>query len=481
MFIDINWSKEKPQKLEDTFVEKARRFVKNESQNNTWSRAYDYDTTSIEVFRAISTDSTLRQIVSHYVELTLRQGFTIKSSDNEINKRLQRRLREIEIASNSDLNLIIRRAMRDFIAYGNAYLTFKRNAKNASGKSYIFTDGSKLEPISALFPVDPYNMMIHRGKHGSLLEYRQDINLIDGKNDFTWYLDPTKEIVSLSGSGKRTNGVAVFKPNDVLHFRYDESDLAFGRSFLLEAIEDLLILRHIESVMIRLIEEGEFYVKTYKVGSPSQPGGSKQAKQAEEIISNSVSEEFLIIPGNHDIEIKEMSSLKDVMNYANYFRNRYYGSLGVSVVSMGEPGAANRATADTATDAMYDKARDFQRVFAAQFRSQFLIHLVMDMGYAPENLDNETMPKLIFPDPDVDRAIKLENEAVYLYEHEAITEDEMRNRIGMESVENRDGMYLNKVKIPLAEAQAQAKLMGFNPNETSNKINPQNQHTGGNE
>jgi len=479
-----NTNAQKHNIYDDAELESAKRVVKNESEN--WQKMYDYDTTSLEVFKAISSDSTLRQIVARYIEVTLRQGFTIKSDDEEINKKLHKRLLEIEIASGSKLYMILRKMMHDLIAYGNAFLTLKRNAANSSGKPYVFIDGSKLEPVSAVFHVDPYNMMVSRNKHGRIVGYRQDINMNDWKYDYTWYADPDREIIPLGTGGKRSSGVVTFDPNDVVHVKYDESNLAFGRSFLLEAIEDLLILRRIESVITRMIDEGEFYVKIYTVGTKESPGTKKQTMAAKEIIEDSVPEEFLLIPGNHDIDFKEMSSLKDLKEYAEYFKRRYYGALGVSPVSMGEPGAANRATADSSNEGMYDKARDFQMILSSVLESTLMTHIVMDLGYSPEDLDEHSMPKVVFPDPDVDKAIKLENEATHLYEHFAITREEMRRKLGMEPIADDDkGTYLHQVKIPIIEAEARAKAkaaMESGSADTDNRVQPQNQHSnGGNE
>jgi hypothetical protein len=110
-----------------------------------------------------------------------------------------------------------------------------------------------------------------------------------------------------------------------------------------------------------------------------------------------------------------------------------------------------------------------------------LEHIVIDMGYNPKTLVDK-MPKLIFNDPDVDTLVKLQNQAVYLYEHSAITFSEMREQLGMHTEVDEEDMYIYHVKKPQVEWQAEAKpgLINTEPEnsaETENKVNPQNQHT----
>jgi hypothetical protein len=58
------------------------------------------------------------------------------------------------------------------------------------------------------------------------------------------------------------------------------------------------------------------------------------------------------------------------------------------------------------------------------------------------------MPKLVFNEPDIDLAIKKQNHAVYLYEHSAITQSEMRKLLDMPKISEQEDMYIYRVKIP---------------------------------
>jgi hypothetical protein len=58
------------------------------------------------------------------------------------------------------------------------------------------------------------------------------------------------------------------------------------------------------------------------------------------------------------------------------------------------------------------------------------------------------MPKLKFNEPDIDTLIKYQNQIVYMYEHSAITQTEMRQKLGFNPKIDEKDMYIYKVKIP---------------------------------
>ena len=100
-----------------------------------------------DVHKIVRSEPIIRQTIHRYMEVALRYGFEIKSSDKEVDRAVARRIHEIEVASGIGMYELIRNGMHDFIAYGNAFYVFARDKKNASGKPYVYWDGTKLEPI----------------------------------------------------------------------------------------------------------------------------------------------------------------------------------------------------------------------------------------------------------------------------------------------------------------------------------------------
>ncbi|MBN3585794.1 hypothetical protein JYB64_25730, partial [Algoriphagus aestuarii] len=82
----------------------------------------------------------------------------------------------------------------------------------------------------------------------------------------------------------------------------------------------------------------------------------------------------------------------------------------------------------------------------------FIIHeLLLEGGFDPITNPRDDVD-FVFNEIDLDAKIKSENQAVFLYQHNAITEDEMRARIGKDPITDRSKLYLNLVTIPRALA-----------------------------
>ncbi|HRV03251.1 MAG TPA: hypothetical protein P5539_16260, partial [Mesotoga sp.] len=99
-------------------------------------QSFEFSNLVVKLRDAIRSDSILRQWVSNTVEGCMRHGFNVMSNDEGINKKLQERMREIEVASKTTMYRFVRTMLYNFIAYGNAYAVLIRNAGNSSGRSY---------------------------------------------------------------------------------------------------------------------------------------------------------------------------------------------------------------------------------------------------------------------------------------------------------------------------------------------------------
>lgn len=472
--LDIFKKREQPVKQEDRIAaERSKAVTPDYINTSSFEKATLYNSTALEIKKAITTDASIRQIGARFREVALQNGFKIESGDPQIDKYIKKRLREIETASSKKLNMVIRRAMGDLIYYGNFFINTRRTEGNSSGNVYEFI-GTQLNPITSMFCIDPVSIIVSTDRHGTVKEYRQDVRYHNESMMFFYnYEDDVVPTANIKGKN-----FPKFTTYEMMHGRYDESDSVFGRSFFLESLEDLMILRMIESVMAHMIETNQFYVPVIYVGTKDAPGTPERISAVRNEIENASDDGFLILPGNCEVDYKDIANLSDLKGYAEYFRNRYYGSLGVSPVVMGEPGAANRATADETSQGVYDKARDFQKVFSEAFETQFLDHILMDMGFNPEEVEEEQRPKLIFPDPDIDSMIKLENQTIFLYEHNAITEDEMREMLKMRPVTDLQRSKMHFDLITLRQIKEAGKVAQQNNADTNNRVNPQNQHTG---
>jgi len=87
-----------------------------------------------------------------------------------------------------------------------------------------------------------------------------------------------------------------------------------------------------------MIENRQFFVTVYTVGTKDKPGDIEDIETVKTELENASEDGILVIPGNHDINIKNMSSLKDIKEYIDYFKTKLLNELGISSVGLGEGG-----------------------------------------------------------------------------------------------------------------------------------------------
>ena len=123
----------------------------------------------------------------------------------------------------------------------------------------------------------------------------------------------------------------------------------------------------------------------------------------------------------------------------------------------GRGDTANRSTGDNMTSEMADRIRAITKIIEMFFNSFIVKELLMEGGYDPV-LNPDQVAELKFHDNDVDVKIKKEVHAIYKYEHNAITEDEMRELLGMDPIADTDREKLFVELITRETLKLQAEL-----------------------
>ena len=144
------------------------------------------------------------------------------------------------------------------------------------------------------------------------------------------------------------------------------------------------------------------------------------------LISNSCSNYRYM---SHDnISIEQYDGIMYCYNVPNHlFITRRNGKVAI------QGNTANRSTGDNMTSEMADRIRAITKIIEMFFNSFIVKELLMEGGYDPV-LNPDQVAELKFHDNDVDVKIKKEVHAIYKYEHNAITEDEMRDLLGMDPI-----------------------------------------------
>lgn len=304
-------------------------------------------------------------------------------------------------------------------------------------------------------------MQIRRKANGDPIEYRVALNEV---NEF----DQDYELIARRPAGNNTYQQR-FSQDDVVHFQINpDPDLGgFGRPFILEQLDDLLVLRRLESQLDDIITRAKFYQKYYIVGSENVMPSANSVQAVKEKIELSDPDETMIIPAPDKVGIEFEDIVTPVINAIKEFKNRTYTGLGQSGVQMGEAGQANRQTAERVLDQFYQMQRNMQKMFQSIFEQQILSHILLDLGYDPSKLEN-SYPRLVFEDPDIERTMTRNQHYALLFTQNVITEDEMRAFLGLGPItdEQRAKLYANLYGATKVNVSA-----------NQNVVTPQNQHS----
>ena len=406
-----------------------------------------------EIGRALDTESMLRRSISKHLSLCLKEGWRLTGKTPETINYIKRRIEEIQMVTDTPFDLIVRDICSNVITYSNAFIVFKRDSRYSSGKSVI-KGGKTLEPIAGVFTADPTSMRINRNRWGQVKRYQQVIQDDSGEyKSFSKYFDPA----------------------DVIHIYYDrKTGMAWGTPFVIPVLDDIRLLRNLEEIANRICHKGAFPLYHCKVGTEKFPAiefedGRSEVLDAQEAIQEHPPSGIYVT--SERIELKAVdagSAVKDITKYLEYFENRVISGLNLSGVDIGRGDTANRGTAITMSKNLQNQCKDFQRVISI-FLTQIFDELLYEGGYL---VNEETRVEFYFPEIDVETQQVVQNHAMALYQGHAISENEMRKKIGMEPVpeSERKSMFFELIEKPRIKLGKLGSL-----SKTENAIKSKNQ------
>ena len=425
--------------------------------NNGWSDAI-YDLS--EISRASDTESLLSVSFRHHRELLLKEGFTLKSKNARALKAVKKRISEIEAISNRTFESIVRDVAADLIKFHTAFLYKRRDARRSSG-GHIRMFGKLLEPVAALEPVDPTSMEVKQNKSGAVIQWRQHI----------------------PEQGEEVK----FEADEIICITMDrKTGFVFGTPFCLPVLDDILTLRRLEELVDVVATKFAFPLMHYKVGTENMPAQEytdesgnfySEVDVVRDTIPNLPTEGSIVTPERHEIIILGADgNVLDLQPYLEHFKDRVMAGLRLSGVEVGQGDTANRGTAVTISKNMADAVKDYQKVLADAISFYLLREILLEEGF---DVSEETMVWLKFAEVDQEELRAKENHAMGLYQGHSIDEDEMRERMDIEPItdKQRKRTYLELVEIPLIDAKGKIEVDKAKASAalTANKNRPTNQ------
>lgn len=234
-----------------------------------------------------------------------------------------------------------------------------------------------------------------------------------------------------------------FLKDNVSHFVYNKKDgFVFGTPTLVPVIDDIRALRKIEENIELLIYQHLFPLFQWIVGTKEAPATTDENGEREVDVTR---REIQYLPTEGGIVTTERHEIKAIgaegrairaEGYLTHFKRRVFSGLDMSPIDFGESESANRSTAETLSQNLIDRVKDFQRVMEGFVNELLIKELLLESNFNFNVLDEENVVRFKFREIDIDLQIRKDNHYADLFEKNTIGINEAR--IGMD----RDAILL---------------------------------------
>lgn len=411
-------------------------------------------------------DSYIRQGVDKYVDQIFKEGFEFYGKNEQTVEYIKLRLSFIAEATRTPTAQLLTDIAEDVVKYSNCFVAKVRASDtNVLPPSVSITGVGGSQPVAGYYCINATTMKLKRDKTGLVKGYQQEIDSTTVK----------------------------FKTEDMVHFAYKrEKGNAFGTPFLWPVLDDVRSLRQAEENVLRMMYRNIHPFNHVQVGTDDVPGTSSEIEDVQNAINGMDVEGGIVTSSRVKINPIASDHVISAEPYLAYLENRVFSGMGIPAILFGRGNTANRSTGDNMTSEMSDRIKAIQRTIEATINDFIIKELLLEGGYDPVlNPDDAVLFK--FKENDMDSMIKYQNHVIYKFEHNAITEDEMRFALNMDPIQDRSQLCreLNaetEIRVGLAtsgnsggEESEMSDPKNSNKStqgtkETNNKNQPQNQH-----
>jgi hypothetical protein len=329
-----------------------------------------------EIARAVDIEPFISISVRKHREQILKEGYQIVGEEEDLIDYINQRLFEMFLVSGVTTEQWVREFTTQLITYGTAFLVKGRNKDKSTG-SRIRIHGKTLEPIAAVFPLDPTSVSVRLNAHGHPIDWLQRLDEpIGGKRELT------------------------FSNSDVIVATIDKkTGFVFGTPYILPVLDDVRTLRRIEEITEVIAQKHAFPLTHWKVGEKDSPpqeldDGITEIDLVRTEVQNMPTEGGIVT--SHRVEADTLGSADkaiDLEPYLDYFQKRAMGGLRLSPEDIGRSEGA-KASAVTVSESLQDSSKDFQSVIADSITHGLFLPLLLEGQY---DVTRENLVKLTFP------------------------------------------------------------------------------------
>lgn len=258
--------------------------------------------------------------------------------------------------------------------------------------------------------------------------------------------------------------------------------------FLLPVLDDVRALRQAEENILKMMYRNIYPFFHVAVGDKESPGDDTEIITVQAAIDDMEVDGGLVTSNRVEIKAIASNQVINAQPYLAHLENRVFSGMGIPAIMFGRGDTANRSTGDNMTSEMADRIHAIQHSIEMFMNEYVIKELLMEGGYDPV-LNPDQDIRFVFKENDLDAKVKQDTHAVYLYEHNAITEDEMRIELGRDPITDRALMFQSLITQANIAHEAQfsaststqtssssSKATKTGTKETDNKVRPTNQH-----
>lgn len=416
----------------------------------------EFDLTEIQT--GYDADSYIRQGVDKYVDQIFKEGFHFYGKNEATVEYIKNRFAYIAECTNTSTGGLFTEIAEDVVKYGNCFVV-----KARSNDANLFPQGETIQgvygndAVAGYFCLNATTMKLKRNEDGTIEGYQQEVD-----------------------SNKQE-----FKPEDVVHFTYKkEKGNAFGTPFLWPVLDDVRSLRQAEENVLRMMYRNIYPFYHVRVGTDEVPGQKTEIDEVQQTIQGMDVESSLVTSNRVEIKAIAADEVIDASPYLAYMENRVFSGMGMSAIMFGRGDSANRSTGDNITSEMSDRIKAIQKIIENVVNDQMIKELMLEGGYDPL-LNPDDAVYFEFKENDMDTMIKSQTHSIYKFEHNAITEDELRSELSMDPIADADRAKLNRqlsadIQIYISEKSNSASQNDStgegSKKETNQKQTPTNQY-----
>jgi len=389
---------------------------------------------------AVWIDGIAASAIKKYEQLIFKEGIYLDAKRPELKEYIEKRFDVFSLTAAGGLEWLLKTITSDILRYGNAVFIKSRYRKEQMGKvnrlaRSRFKRGIKgitgIRPVSGYWQQEFAQIEARIADNGVPVEYQQVQN---------------------------NQTVAKWPAKDVAHFTWDKpAKLIWGRPLVLPVIDDIKLLRSMEHHATDLFYRYLNPLIHVAVNAKDPVHGG----MAPEGYVASYGRLFDTMPPNGVVVTDGMTTITSITgnegvparDYLDYFSQRVMVGMGLSEVVLGIGNTSNRGTSDTMVALVRDNIKAFQESIARQFNEMVIREMLLEANV--DVLDPKNKVEVKFREIDIDLEIKKNQNAVTLWQNNAITHEEFRRQLGLDILkpEEEKRLYTNMIEKSMVELE----------------------------